>query len=157
MYLIINGDLIIIQNVTKSDQEVQLPSRADVAAASRPKKAIMTEIRKREKAKAGKPYKPTKQESTPNTYINWKSPTFWPLIDQAAKRQIGKPNLSALVKQLQQQDSRFKHLSHRRIGEWRDSSIRDRIVWSKGTLDEVKKEFLPGGTTTRFDAFVSIF
>jgi hypothetical protein len=114
-------------------------------------------MKRREKTKAGKVYTPTKQESAPHTYINWKSPTFWPLIDQAARRQIGKPNLSDLVKQLQQLDDRFIHLTHRRISEWRDPSVKDRIVWSAKTLDEVKKGFLPGGIQTRFDIFVSVF
>ena len=113
-------------------------------------------MKRRKVEKTGKPYKSTKEESTPPTYINWKSPAFWPLIDQAAKQQVGRPNHSELIKRLQQQDSRFTHLSHRRIGEWRDPLVKDRIVWSKKTLDEVKKGFLPGGIQTRFDVFVSI-
>lgn len=115
----------------------------------------MAELKKREATKDGNVYKPTKQETTSPTYINWKSPAFWPLIDQAAKQQVGKPNHTELIKGFQQQDSRFIHLSHRRIGEWRDSSVKDKIVWSKKTLDEVKKGFLPGGIQTRFDVFVS--
>lgn len=117
----------------------------------------MAEMKRQKTTKAGKDYKPTKHESTLPKYINWKSPAFWPLIDQAARQQVGKPNHSELVKQLQQQDLRFTHLSHRRIGEWRDPLIKDKIVWSQKTLDEVKKGFLPGGIQTRFDVFVSIF
>ena len=117
----------------------------------------MAELKKQEATKVGNIYKPTKQESTPPKYINWRSPAFWPLIDQAAKQQVGKPNHTELIKRLQQQDSCFTHLSHRRIGEWRDPSVKDKIVWSKKTLDEVKKGFLPGGIQTRFDVFVSIF
>ena len=79
------------------------------------------------------------------------------MIDAAAKKQVGKPNLSRLVQQLQQQDPRFTYLSHRWIGEWRDKSITDRIEWSKETIDSVKKEFQPGGHQTRYNAFVSIF
>lgn len=117
----------------------------------------MTKIRQDKAVAADKVYKPTKEESTPPVYINWKSPAFFPLIDHAAKQQDGKPNHSALVKHLQQQDPRFIHLSHRRIGEWRDPAFKDRIVWSQKTLDEVKKGFLPGGIQTRFDVFVSNF
>jgi hypothetical protein len=117
----------------------------------------MAEVKQQEEEKAGKISKPTKRESTSHTYINWKSPSLWPLIDQAAKKQVGKPNLSNLIRQLQQQDTRFKYLNHQRIGEWRDASVKDRIVWSEKTLDEVKKGFLPGGIQTRFDIFVSIF
>jgi hypothetical protein len=138
---------------TKDDQP--LP-RVDVAATSRPKKEIMTEVKRQSATKDGKVYKPTKQESTPPAYVNWKSPAFWPLIDQAARRQVGKPNHSQLLKELQQQDARFQFLSHRRIGEWRDQSIKNKIVWSKKTLDEVRKGFLPGGIQTRFNVFVSI-
>jgi hypothetical protein len=153
--MLYDGDSATLQTTKKSNLEIQLPTRADVAATSRPKKAIMAEVKKREMAKAGQVYNLTKQESTLPTYINWKSPAFWPLIDQAAKRQVGKPNHSALIKQLQQQDPRFNHLSHRRIGEWRDPSVKDKIVWSKKTLDEVRAGFLPGGIQTRFDVFVS--
>ena len=117
----------------------------------------MTELKRRKAEKAGKAYTPTKQESAPPQYVNWKSPAFWPSIDWAARQQTGKPNHSALVKQLQQLDPRFQSLSHRRIGEWRDMSVTDRIVWSKKTLDEVKKGFLPGGIQTRFNVFVSSF
>ena len=117
----------------------------------------MAEVKQRKTTKAGKVYKPTKLESTPPTYINWKSPAFWPLIDQAAKQQVGKPNHSELIKRLQQQDSHFTHLSHQHIGEWRDPLVKDKIVWSKKTLDEVKKGFLPGGIQTRLDIFVSTF
>lgn len=113
----------------------------------------MAEAKWQEKEKAGKDYKPTKRESASHTYINWKSPSLWPLIDQAAKRQVGKPNLSNLIKQLRQQDPCFNHLSHQRIGEWRDPSVKERIVWSEKTLNEVKKGFLPGGVQTRFDVF----
>lgn len=117
----------------------------------------MAEVNRKKAERAGQVYIPTIKESNPPTFVNWKSPAFWPLIDQAAKKQVGKPNHSELVKQLQQQDPRFIHLSHRRIGEWRDSLIKDRIVWSKKTLDEVKGGFLPGGVQTHFDMFVSIF
>lgn len=82
---------------------------------------------------------------------------FWPMIERAAQQQIGKPNHSKLIKQLRQQDPRFEHLSHQRIGEWRDKSVKDRIVWSKETINTVRKEFLPGGHQTRFNVFVSIF
>jgi hypothetical protein len=115
----------------------------------------MAEVKRQKATKAGKVYKPSKQESASPTHVNWKSPAFWPLIDQAAKQQVGKPNHSELVKRLTQQDPRFTHLSHRRIGEWRDLSVKDKIVWSKKTLDEVKKGFLPSGLQTRFDVFVS--
>ena len=141
----------------KSNQDVGVPDRTDVATSSRPKRAIMAEAKHQKKLKEGKPYKPTKRESTPYTCVNWKSPTFWPLIDQAARQQIGKPNATALIRQLRQLDSHFSHLSHQRISEWRDLSIKDKIVWSKETLHEVKKEFLPGGVQTRFDVFVSVF
>ena len=117
----------------------------------------MAEARRQEKLKAGKVYKPTKRESTPYTHINWKSPAFWPLINQTAKRQVGKPNATELIKELCQLDARFKHLGHQRISEWRDLSIKDKIVWSEETLSEVKKGFLPGGIQTRFDVFVSVF
>ena len=33
--------------------------------------------------------------------INWKSPTFWPMIDQATKEQVGKPNLTEIIQTLQ--------------------------------------------------------
>ena len=116
----------------------------------------MAQAKQKQKEMAGMVYKPTKCESAPLTYINWKSPSLWPLIDQAAKKQVGKPNLTQLIKQLRQQDSCVNHFNHQDISEWRDSSIKDRIVWSKKTLGEVKKGFLPGGIQTHFDVFVSV-
>jgi hypothetical protein len=79
-----------------------------------------------------------------------------PMIDMAAQQKIGKPNHSKLISQLQQQDSCFKHLSYRRIGEWRDKSVEDQIVWSKDTIATVKMEFLPGGHQTHYNIFVSV-
>lgn len=117
----------------------------------------MAEVKRKEKEKTGEVYKPTKRESTPHTRINWKSPAFWPLIDQAAKQQMGKPNLTELIKQLQQRDARFNHLTHQRTSEWRDPPVKDKIVWSEKTLNEVRKGFLPGGIQTRFNIFVSVF
>jgi len=105
--------------------------------------------------KEGKVYKPTKKESIPPKYINWHSPSLWPLIDQAARQQGGKPNLTELLRQLQQRDARFIRLSQQRLGEWRDKSVTDRIVWSKKTLEKVQKGFLPGGIQTHFNIFVS--
>lgn len=74
-----------------------------------------------------------------------------------AQQQVGKPNLTRLVTQLQQHDSRFTYLSHQRISEWRDKSVKDRIEWTAETIAAVKKEFLPGGHQTRYNVFVSIF
>ena len=87
--------------------------------------------------------------------INWKSPTFWPMIDQVAKRQIGKPNLNEMIRTLQKLDSRFNHLTHQRISDWRDKTQKNKIAWSEKTLADVQKGFLPGGTQTRFNVFVS--
>ena len=80
---------------------------------------------------------------------------FWPMIDMAARQQVGKPNLTKLVAQLQQQDPHFQYLSHRQIGEWRDKNVKDKIVWSEETIASVKKEFLPGGHQTCYNVFVS--
>ena len=80
---------------------------------------------------------------------------FWPIIDMAAKQQVGKPNLTKLVEQLRQQDPHFQLLSHRRISEWRDKSVENRISWSEETIASVKKEFLPGGHQTHYNVFVS--
>lgn len=141
----------------ESNQETQTPSRADVAAMSRPKKAILIHVKEQKMKRDGKVYKPTKKESIPPKTINWHSPALWPLIDQAARQQAGKPNLTELLRQLQQRDGRFTHLKQQRLSEWRDQSVSDRIVWSKKTLAKVKKGFLPGGIETRFNIFVSQF
>ena len=113
-------------------------------------------MKKEESEKTGKKYTLSKHDAAPHKAVNWKSPVFWPMIDMAAQQKVGKPNHSKLVNQLQQQDSRFEYLSHRRIGEWRDKSVKDRIVWSEETVATVKKEFLPGGHQTHYNIFVSI-
>ena len=117
----------------------------------------MVGIKQQKMGRHKKVYKPTKKESAPQKYINWKSPTFWPLISQVAKQQVGKPNITSLLRQLRWRDARFIHLSQQRLGEWRDRSVKDQIVWSEKTLEEVKKGFLPGGIQTRFNIFVSPF
>ena len=74
----------------------------------------------------------------------------------AARKQVGKPNLSKLADQLRQYDPRFNYLSHQRISEWRDKSIKDHLEWTPQTMEAVKKGFLPGGHQTRFNVFVSM-
>lgn len=117
----------------------------------------MAEAKHQESLRAGKTHKPTKRDMAPLKTVNWKSPAFWPIIDAAARRQVGKPNITKLVKQLQEKDERFRHLTHQRVSEWRDKSVTTRIVWTAETLEMVKKEFLPGGHQTRYNVFVSIF
>jgi len=73
----------------------------EVAASSRPKQLITSTLKCKEKEKAGQPYKPSKCDVVEIQNINWKSPTFWPIIDQVVKEQIGKPNLSEIVWTLQ--------------------------------------------------------
>ena len=68
-----------------STPELDIPTHLGVAASSRPKQLITTTLKKREKEKAGQQYKPSKRDSKPSQNINWKSPTFWPMIDQAVK------------------------------------------------------------------------
>jgi hypothetical protein len=77
------------------------------------------------------------------------------MIDKAVKEQIGKPNLKAAVRTLQSRDSRFEHLTHQRLSDWRDKTQKDKIVWSQKTLAQVQKGFLPGGDHTHFNVFVS--
>ena len=89
--------------------------------------------------------------------INWKSPTFWPIIDQVVREHIGKPNLREIVKTLQDRDDRFHLLDHQRLSDWRDKTQKEKIVWSEKTLHQVQKGFLPGGNQTRYSVFVSCF
>lgn len=143
--------------ITETDQEIQAPSRAQVAAASRPRKAILGEIKQREKKRAGKVYTPSKRDADPLKNINWMSPTFWPIIDAAAKKQGPKANISKLVRQLQERDPRFKYFRRQSLSEWRDKTVKDRWEWTQETIAAVKREFLPGGHQTRYNVFVSIF
>ena len=143
--------------ITETNQEVQVPSRSEVAAASRPRKSILSEAKRRETEDAGKVYAPSKRDAAPLKTINWKCPTYWPMIDAAAREQTGKPNLSKLVERLKGQHPHFNHLDHRRLGEWRDKTVKDRIEWTQETIDTVKKGFLPGGHQTNYNIFVSVF
>jgi len=88
---------ISIKVIAETNQEVQVPSRSEVAAASRPRKAILLEVERWEKEKAGKVHTPSKHDAASLKTINWKSPAYWPMIDAAAKGQVGKPNLSAVT------------------------------------------------------------
>ena len=112
----INYILIIYQEASTPD--LSIPTRLEVATASRPKQLIVTALKRKEKEKAGQPYKPSKQSSKQSQNINWKSPTFWPMIDRAVKEQVGKPNLSEIIRTLQSRDKRFEHLTHQQLSEW---------------------------------------
>ena len=135
-------------------------TRSEVAAASRPKKGIISGLKQKENESTGKLYKPSKHDAKEMKHINWKTPTFWPIISQVVdkhNRGVGRPSLSAIVQDLQGRDKRFNFLSHQRLSDWRDKTHQDKIIWSEKTLSEVKKEFLPGGNQTHFDVFVSIY
>jgi hypothetical protein len=103
----------------------------------------------------GRPFKPSKRDTAQSSNINWKSPTFWPIIDGVVKQQVGKPNLSEIIRTLQDRDPRFIYLTHQRLSDWRDKAQKDKIVWSEQTLQDVQKGFLPGGNQTRHNVFVS--
>jgi hypothetical protein len=133
-------------------------SRSAVAASSRPKQQIVSRLKQKEKDAAGKPYKPSKRGAMEVKNINWKTPSFWPFINQVVtehNKRVGKPKLSEVLKDLQNRDMRFKYLTHQRLSDWRDKANLDKIVWSKKTLAEVQKGFLPGGDQTHFSVFVS--
>ena len=55
----INHILIIYQEASTPDLSV--PTRLEVAAASRPKQLIVTALKRKEKEKTGQPYKPSKK------------------------------------------------------------------------------------------------
>ena len=155
-------NLPVSENVCLEDNQLinfkvtTITSRSEVAAASRPKRGIIAEMKQQEKKKAGKKHTPSKRDAAPHKSINWKSPTFWPIIDMVARQQIGKPNHSEIIKELQKLDDRFQYLRYQRIGEWRDKSVTDHIQWSEETIATVKKGFLPGGHQTHYNVFVSI-
>ena len=90
-----------------------------------------------------------------NKNVNWKSPTFWPMINWAAKMQVEKSNLVKIVRTLREWDPQFELLSHQQLSDWHDKTQNDKLVWSEKTLLEVKKGFLPGGQQTCFNVFVS--
>lgn len=77
------------------------------------------------------------------------------MIDQVVKEYVGKPNLSEIIRTLQRRDKRFQYLTHQRLSDWRDKDRKDKVVWSKETLHDVEKGFLPGGEQTRYNVFVS--
>jgi hypothetical protein len=115
----------------------------------------VAELKWQEKEKAGKEYRPSKQDVAPHTMINWKSPVFWPIIERAALEQNGKPNIMDLLKKLKKIDPHFELLSHQQIGKWRDKPVKDRIEQPPETIATVKKEFLPGSHQTCYNVFVS--
>ena len=145
-----------LQEASTPDPDI---TRSKIAASSRPKSLIVSTLKKKEKEETtGKPYKATKCESMEMKYINWKSPVFWPTINQVVQKHnkgVGKPSVRAVIRDLQESDDRFKFLTHQRLSDWCDKSQQDKIIWSKKTLAEVEKGFLPGGNQTRFNVFVS--
>jgi len=76
---------ISIKVIAETNQEVQVPSHSEVAAASHPRKAILLEVEWWEKEKVGKVHTPSKCDAASLKSINWKSPAYWPMIDAAAK------------------------------------------------------------------------
>ena len=107
------------------------------------------------KEKTSQPYKPSKHDSTQSQNVNWKSPTFWPMIDQAVKEQIRKPNLSEIIWTLQSQDNWFQLLTYQRLSDWQNKTQMGKIFCSKETLHDVQKGFFPGGNQTCYSVFVS--
>lgn len=132
-----------------------ISTRLEIAASSRPKKLVVKTLKQKEKDNVGQIYKASKRDSAQSHNINWKSPTFWPMINKAAMEQVGKPNLSNIIRTLRDRDQRFQHLTHQRLSDWRDKTQGDRIVWSEKTLQDVQKGFLPGGNQTLYNVFVS--
>ena len=126
-----------------------------MAASSRPRQLIVTTLKKREKHYTGQPYKPSKQDSAQSRNINWKSPAYWPLIDQVVREWVGKPNLTEIVWIIKSRNTRYEHLTHQQLSDWQDKTQGDKFVWSKQTLQDVAKGFLPGGDQTRHNIFVS--
>ena len=145
--------LIVLEEVPIPN--LNIPTRMEVASASRPRQLVVTALKKREKSRTGQQYKPSKRDSVKSIHINWKSPTYWPLLDQVVREAGPKTSLNDMVKTLQQRDERFSHFTHQRISDYRDKSQTHRVVWSKQTLQEVQKGFLPGGEQTRHNVFVS--
>jgi len=94
--------LIVLQEVPTFD--LNIPTRLEVAASSHPRQVIVTALKKRGKDHAGKPYKPSKCESVQSSNINWRSPIFWPIVDQAVREHVGTLNLASIVETLQQRD-----------------------------------------------------
>jgi hypothetical protein len=144
---------MVFQEIPTSDFPIS--TRLEVATSSRPRQLVVTNLKQREKEHAGEVYKSSKRDSAQSHNINWKSPTFWPMINKAVMEQVGKPNLSQIIRTLRSRDQRFEHLTHQRLSDWRDKGQEDKIVWSEKTLQEVKKGFLPGGNLTRQNVFVS--
>jgi len=89
-----------------------IPTHLEVATSSHPKQLIVTTLKQKEKESTGQPYQPSKRDSAQSHNINWKSPTFWPMINRAVKEQVGKPNLSKIIQTLRDRDPRFIHLTH---------------------------------------------
>jgi hypothetical protein len=145
--------LMIFKEVPAPD--LHIPTRLEIAASTRPKQLVTTTLKQKEKEHAGQIYKPSKRDSAQIHNINWKSPTFWPMINKVAMEQVGKPNLSEIIRTLRGRDQRFQHLTHQRLSDWRDKTREDKIVWSEKTLLDVQKGFLPGGDQTRHNVFVS--
>ena len=99
-----------------STPDLHLPTHQEVAISSRPKQLITTILKKKKKEKTGQPYNPSKHDSKQSQNVNWRSPAFWPMIDQVVKEQIGDPNLSDIVRTLKSRDNRFEHFSHQLTG-----------------------------------------
>ena len=74
-----------------------ISTRLEIAASSRPKKLVVKTLKQKEKDNVGQIYKASKRDSAQSHNINWKSPTFWPMINKAAMEQVGKPNLSNII------------------------------------------------------------
>lgn len=92
----------------------------------------------------------------PMQRVHWTGPLLWPQIELAA-RQVGYPwSPTEIVQRLRKANPVFEHLSPRRISEWRNSDIGDRLVWEDRVLKSVKKKHKAGGTVTRVGILVSL-
>ena len=130
------------RQIQRLDSHDTSSGRSDFNAAevSRPYRQFKDKQREKKK-KTGRP---RTKDPTEAKYVNWMAPHLWPQIDAAA-RAVGYPwSPLEIVRRLQRTSPiLFNRLRPQRICDWRDLSVRDRLVWKPSVLEQVKKGFAP--------------
>lgn len=127
--------------------------KAGVAELSRPHRYSKHVLRHPETSSLGHTYSDNTQKAQ---RTNWMNPFLWTMIDSAAKA-VGYPWRPVdIVQRLKlQQPELFAKLSPQRISDWRDTSIKDQLVWKDNVIAATQHGNHPRGENLRHSILVS--
>ena len=132
--------------------------RGQLAENSRPFRQFKEELHDSKTETRGRKPKEDQQPCENKTRrVHWMNPLLFQQIDFMA-RKVGYPwSPTEIVRRLRAYNSEvFDRLDPRRISEWRNSDISDRLVWKDWVQANQKRKHRAGGISTRTGILVSM-